>query len=276
MLYTVMAADEITVRSSGPLFGELAVRGRLLERDGTCVARYEQVLRAQRGSRVLEIDLSLDPERLPSGDPWTTYYAARFAWSDATADLFSGIGTVTVKNDSPQLEAPHFVDVRCEKINTTILTGGLAYHRRFGLRKLDTLLIVAGETQRRFRLGVGVDVAYPYGAASEFLAPDTILANVGVAPGPRSGWFFHLNARNVVATWWEPVFDEERLRGVRVRLAETEDRTADLIVRCFRPIATARRTDFLGQQVEDLPVQDDRVSVPIKGHEWTQIEIDFA
>ncbi len=275
-LYTVMAADEIAVRSSGPLLGELAVRGRLLERDGTCIAHYEQVFRAQRGSRVLDVDISLDPERLPSGDPWTNYYAARFAWSDATADLFSGIGTAAVKNDSPQLEAPHFVDVRCEKIKTTILTGGLPYHRRFGLRKLDTLLIVAGEKQRRFRLGIGVDVAYPYSTAQEFLAPDTILADVGPAPGSRSGWLFHLNARNVVATSWEPVFDAGRLRGVRVRLAETENRAVELVVRGFRQVASARKTDFLGQPAEDLSVQDDRVDLPIQGLEWTQIEIDFA
>ena len=170
-LYTVMAADEVVVRQCGPLVGELAVRGRLLERDGTCAARYEQVLRALRGSRVLEIGISLEPERLPTGDPWANYYAARFAWGDATADLHSGLGTATLANEAPRLEAPYFIDVRCEKTNTTILTGGLPYHRRFGLRKLDTLLIVSGEAQRKFRLGIGVDEAYPYAAASEFLAP---------------------------------------------------------------------------------------------------------
>jgi alpha-mannosidase len=212
---------------------------------------------------------------LPEGDPWTTYYAARFAWSDSTADLYKGIGTTTLLGQSPQLEAPYFVDVRSEKTNTTILTGGLPYHRRFGLRKLDTLLLVPGETQRRFRLGIGVDVAHPYAAASEFLAPPTVLTDIGPAPGNRSGWLFHLNARNVVSTAWEPVFEGQNLHGVRTRLAETENRAVTLTIQSFRQVAKARKVDFLGGQLEELTVRDDRVTVPFKGHEWTQIEIDF-
>ena len=274
-LYTVMAADEVAVRTSGPLFGELMSRGRLLDRDGTCVARYEQILRARRGSRVLEIELSLDPECLPAGDPWNNYYAARFAWSDATTDFFTGLGTATLPCDSRQLETSQFIDLRCEKINTTILTGGLPYHRRFGLRKMDSLLIVPGETQRRFRLGVGVDVAYPFAAASEFLAPESILTDVGPAPAVRSGWLFHLNAKNVVATAWEPIYDGKQLRGVRARLAETENRDVNLTLQCFCQVAQARKVDFLGEQAEDLNVDGDRVTVPTKGHEWMQIEIDF-
>lgn len=274
-VYSVMAADEVAVRESGPLFGELAISGRLLTSEGACAARYEQVLRARRGSRILEIDLSLIPERLPSGDPWNDYYAARFAWSDATADFFTGLSTATLATESPQLEAPYFIDLRSEKLNTTVLTGGLPYHRRFGLRKMDTLLIVSGESRRNFRLGIGIDVAHPFAAASEFLAPESVLADVGAAPGPRSGWLFHVNAKNVIATSWEPVFEGDLARGVRVRLAETENRGVDFALRCCRQVAEARKVDFLGKKIEELPVDGDRVTVPVEGHEWMQIEIDF-
>ncbi len=276
MLYSVMAADEVSIRAEGPLYGELAVRGRLLERDGTCLAQYEQVLRARRGSRILEIDVALDPVCLPENAPWTNYYAARFAWGDATADVFAGVSTTTLADESPRLEAPYFVDVCSEKIRTTILTGGLTYHRRFGLRKLDTLLITAGESQRRFRLGLAIDPPYPFAAATEFLAPASVLSDIGPSPGPRTGWFFHLNARNVVTTFWEPVFEGQAFRGVRVRLAETENRAVDLRLRCLRPVVAARRTDFLGNQVEELVASEDCVTVPLKGHEWTQVEIDFG
>ena len=47
----------------------------------------------------------------------------------------------------------------------------------------------------------------PMRPATEFLAPESVIADVGAAPGPRSGWLFHLNAKNVVATSWEPVFE---------------------------------------------------------------------
>ena len=88
---------------------------------------------------------------------------------------------MSVATEAPRIEAPHFVDVRSERVRTTILTGGLPYHRRFGVRKMDTLLIVRGETARRFRLGVGIDLPYPAPAAIEFLAPRTVLAGNGVA-----------------------------------------------------------------------------------------------
>lgn len=276
MLYSVMAADEVSIRAAGPLCGELAVKGRLLERDGTCLAQYEQVLRAWRGSRILEIDIALDPVRLPENAPWTNYYAARFAWGDATADVFAGVSTTTLAAESPRMEAPYFVDVCSEKIRTTILTGGLTYHRRFGLRKLDTLLITAGESRRRFRLGLAIDPPYPFAAATEFLTPASVLSDIGPSPGPRTGWFFHLNARNVVTTSWEPVIEGQTLRGVRVRLAETENRAVDLRLRCHRQVAAARRTNFLGNQIEELGVSEDCVTAPLKGREWTQIEIDFG
>ena len=274
--YTVMAADEIAVRASGPLFGELLTRGRLLDCEGDCVARYEQVLRAQRGSRILQVDLSLEPEILPDGDPWANYYAARFAWSDATTDFFIGSGNTTLPSQSMRLETPSFIDLRSEKTNTTLLTAGLPYHRRFGLRKLDTLLIVPGETQRSFRLGIGVDVPYPYAAANAFLAPEFVLSHVGPSPGTATGWLFHINAKNVIATSWEPIFDEHRLRGVRTRLAETENRKVDVVLQCFRQVAKARKVDFLGQNIEDLAVDGDRITVPANGHEWMQVEVDFT
>ena len=75
-----------------------------------------------------------------------------------------------------QFESPHFLDIRRDKQRTTLLCGGLPYHRRFGLRKLDTLLVVQGETARSFRLGIGIDVPHPMAAALGFLAPPLVLA----------------------------------------------------------------------------------------------------
>ena len=68
-----------------------------------------------------------------------------------------------------------FLDIRCAGRRTTLLCGGLPYHRRLGDRKLDTLLVVRGETARSFRLGVGIDVPHPVAAAIEFLSPPFIV-----------------------------------------------------------------------------------------------------
>ena len=103
-----------------------------------------------------------------------------------------------------QIESPHFVDICRGKQRTTLLCGGLPYHRRFGPRKLDTLLVVRGETARSFRLGIGIDVPHPMAAALGFLAPPLVLPDQPPPPTP-TGWLFHLDCRNVLATHWEPL-----------------------------------------------------------------------
>jgi alpha-mannosidase len=87
---------------------------------------------------------------------------------------------------------------------TTILCDGLPYHRRPGPRKLDTLLITKGETARTFRLGIAIDVPNPLAAALGFLAPPLVLPDQPPPPAP-TGWFFHLDCRNVLATHWDPL-----------------------------------------------------------------------
>ena len=62
---------------------------------------------------------------------------------------------------------------------------------------------------------------------------------------------------------------------MRARLAETENRRVDFALRCFRQVAEARKVDFLGEKIEELPVDGDCVTVPAKGYEWMQVEIDF-
>ena len=274
--YTIMAADEIIIAATGPVVGRIECRGRLVGRDGKQVARFTQTLEAWRGSPVLQLDIKLDPQRQPEGDPWNSYYASRFAWGDATADVFGSASLMSRPIDRPQVESPYYIDVRSERKRITILTGGLPYHRRFGLRKLDTLLIVPGEKARSFRLGVGIDLTHPVPAALDFLAPPHVLAeNTRPAVG-ESGWLFHTSAKNVLATHWEPILANDKPRGCRLRLLETEGRPCKLDLRCFRPVKSARKVDFQGENPEDLSVADDKTALDLKAHEWVEIEVAFA
>ena len=277
--YSLMAADEVLVTSSGPVVGEIVSRGRLVDRDGQRLARFVQTVVVRRGSRVMELGIDLEVEKQPGPDPWNSYYAARFAWGDATADLYRGVSLASQPTDTPQTESPHFIDVRTEKTRTTILTGGLPYHRRFGLRKLDTLLVVRNETARSFRLGIGVDLMYPVAAGLDFLAPHTVLQQQAAPPPGGSGWFFHLDAKNVLATHWEPLISDQGVKGFRVRLLETEGRRCRAGLRSFRPIESARKIGFQDgpeEQPTELSVEDDRVTMDIGAHEWIQVEVDFT
>ena len=156
-----MAADEVVVAQNGPELGEVVVRGRLVSHQGETLAGFQQTTRLRSGSRILELLVELDPQRPLDADPWDSYYAARFAWPDPSAELYRDVNAAAVRTELVQFESPHFVEVRADKRRTTLLGGGLPWHCRRGGRKLDTLLIVSGETCRRFRLGLALDLPNP-------------------------------------------------------------------------------------------------------------------
>ncbi|MGQ9575915.1 MAG: hypothetical protein ACUVUC_11400 [Thermoguttaceae bacterium] len=274
--YSVMAADEVTVEQSGPLVGRIVSRGRLLDHEGQRLARFVQTAEARRGSRILEIRIELDVERPPGPNPWTSYYAARFAWTDETAQTYRSVGWARQLTEASHLEAPLFFHIRAPRSRMTILPGGLPYHRRFGLRKLDTLLVVRGETARAFRLGIGVDFAHPAAAAMGFLAGRLESTASGRPPTGPCAWLFHVDVRSVLATHWEPVRVDGRPAGFRVRLLETEGRRGPVGLRTFRTLASARKLDLLGQTVAELPVQGDCVTMDLAPYEWIYLEVELA
>ncbi len=274
--YSITAADEIVAENPDEATGRIIIRGRLLGRQGERLAGFVETLEARRGSRVLRVSIDLDVAHLPSGAPWQSYYAARFAWSDETANTYRGVGLTSQPTDGPMIEAPHYFDIRAPRTRLTLLTGGLPYHRRYGVRKLDTLLVVAGEQARSFCFGIGVDLTHPVPAALEFLAPELPRRDGVLRPASPLAWLFHLDARNVVATHWEPLERGGQMAGYRLRLLETEGREALVGIRSYRPVARAQRVTFLGEDAVELPVADDRVECEIHPYQWLQVEVEFA
>lgn len=281
MNYSIMAADEIIARSPDPACGEMACRGRLMTRDGICAAAFQQTTRLFRGSRILEIEIDLATEQQPGANPWDSYYAVRWAWKDESATLRRSVSLANVPTERMQMESPHFVEIGCGAQRTALLCGGLPYHRRIGPRKLDTLLIVRGETARSFRLGIGIDIPNPVSAALGFLAPPLVVRDQA-APPLATGWLFHLDCRNVIATHWEPLSrrDDQRVAdgqpagdGFRVRLLETAGRGVQLGLRCFKPVASAKQRLPGNTSSQALPAHGDRVEISIGPYQWAEVEI---
>jgi alpha-mannosidase len=293
--YSIMAADDLAVTSPGPVLGEVVVRGRLLDRQGRRVAGFRQTTRIWRGSRIIELDIELEPDEPLGPDPWNSYYASRLAWADDSASFYRSVNQAVLPTDVTQMEAPHLIDIRGEKAHTTLLCGGLPYHRRYGTRKLDTLLLVRGETCRRFRLGLGLDLPQPMAAATAFLAPRAVAAGCA-RPANAAGWLFHLDARGVLATHWEPVLegggqwegesprtasggfsepDEARITGFRVRLLEIDGRSITVGLRSFRAVQSAKKLSRPSEPPTDLPVEGDRIALALGPHEWAEIEARF-
>ncbi len=151
-------------------------------------------LRVERGSRLIHLAIKLDPIEEPAADPWHDYFAARFAWDSAAADLWRGVHGGRHPTVAQQIEAPEYIEIDSSAGRTAIVTSGLPFHRRSGPRILDSLLIVRGETARQFHLAIGVDLPNPTAAAAECLTPAAELHAVArPLSGEHQGWLFHLD-----------------------------------------------------------------------------------
>jgi alpha-mannosidase len=275
-LYSEMAAESVRVTATTAALGEVVARGKLLDDQGKPVAGFQQTYRLWRGSRVLELEVELDPQAELKSDPWNNYYCLRFAWASEGAELFRGVHEARHASHAKRIVAPHYIELEDPKHRTAILTGGLPFHRLVGMRKLDSLLVVRGERERKFRVGIALDLTHPMQDALSLLAPIPVVKQTAAAPQVgTSSWLFHIDSRNVVATHWSPIVEEGRVSGFRARLLETSGRTSKVGLSTFRPAASAQRVDFAGQKVVPLNIEDGKIQLELAQRQWVEIEARF-
>jgi alpha-mannosidase len=297
-IYSVMQAETVEISASDVHWGEVTSRGQLVDAGGRRLAGFVQRTRVQRGSRLIHLAIELDPIEQPTADPWHSYFAARFAWDSAAADLWRGVHGSRHPTVAQQIEAPEYVEIDSPAGRTAIVTAGLPFHRLSAPRVLDSLLIVRGETARKFQLAIGVDVPNPTAAAAECLTPAFELHEVArPLAGERQGWLFHIDSRAVLATHWQALGPRLETResspsgdaplqaasggtaatgggpiGFRVRLLETSGQSVRVKLRSCRVVIEARKVDFLGQNLGDLSTQQDCILCDLAAHEWAEIE----
>ncbi|HEY2412159.1 MAG TPA: hypothetical protein VGI40_07950 [Pirellulaceae bacterium] len=270
-VYSVMAADSMETTISTTTLGEIVTRGRLLDLNGNQLAGFVQKYRLWRGSRVLHVEVELDPAEEPRSDPWNSYYCCRFAWPDELAELSRTLNETRQPVSEKRFESPHYVEISDGKNTTTILTGGLTFHRRHEQRMLDTLLITRGERERKFRFGIGVDLAHPMHEAIGLLTPPIVVPDCPQPSSGASGWLLHLSSRNVIATSIAPLADGEQVVGFRARLLENAGRPANLAVSAFHEIKSAATTDFNDTMIADLKIEDGKAKLDMAAHEWVEV-----
>ena len=162
-------------------------------------------------------------------------------------------------------------------MQTTVLTGGLPYHKRIGDRMLDTLLSVRGEGQKKFHLGLGIDLPQPHNEALGLLAPATLAFQNAAAPqSGASSWLFHIDARSVVATHWEPISEGDSIVGLRLRLLETSGRATRARLSAFRAVRSARTMNFNGEARGECQLNEGRVQLELSPGEWIELEVLWA
>jgi alpha-mannosidase len=291
--YSDMRCSSFKVTSHGPGLGEISSTGILVDpEDGSKLAEFGQTVRLWRGRPMIELEIEIRPTRLPDADPWSNYFASRFAWNDSTATLTRGVLGGAHGLQWERFESPHFFEIATETQRTTLLFSGLSFHRKTGPRMLDSILIVGGETARRFRFDIAIDRDYPMQSALDALVAPVVLETPnGPPPAGRSGWLFHVDAKNVqilqILPLQEPeAGDEEgdfsaeenqnRGYGFRLRLCETEGRQRPAQLRCFRTPTYACQRDFRGRRIAALRIVDDAVYLEPAAYEIVELELRFG
>ncbi|HAA49627.1 MAG TPA: hypothetical protein DCE43_07900 [Planctomycetaceae bacterium] len=304
--YSEMVAHRVELLTSGPHIGEIRSHGELIDpQNKQRIAGFRQTVRTLRYRPDVEIDIELDIDQMPEGDPWSNYLAMRFAYGDATAAITrSQLGTAQPAGND-RFESPYYVEIANESNRVTLSAAGMPFYRKTGDRMIDAILVPEGEQRRKFSMTISVDQAYPMQAALDQLVPPLVHERTSAPPPTGTqGWFFHLDSRNVQLTrilelvdqpnWsndsesaTEEFDDEPDIGnqhdqsilpdsfGFAVRLQETEGRHRSTTLRCWRTPSMARQRDFEGRTLAELPIEGDGVRVDLTAHEIADIELRF-
>lgn len=284
--YAQMKLRNTEVTANGPALGEIVSVGEILDQEkGDRLAEYRQTVRVWRGRPVVELIIDLTIDRMPDAEPWHNYFTSRFAWHDETAALSYSAQSGVQGCADERIESPYFVEIATPEARTTIVSHGLAFHRKTGPRMLDSILVVPGESQRRFRFLIAVDQNYPMQVALDALTPPVVVSTrTGPPKSSSTGWFFQLDPPNVQLlgifppTPAEPSGEDGPTPSQRrciVRLLETEGRPARVRLRSLWNPREARQVDLEGRTLAPMRIDGDSSFIDLTSYEIADIELSF-
>jgi len=269
-----MIAERVEITRNDGTAGEIMSRGTLTDASDNLLARFVQTMRLARGLPVVFIDVALDAELKPDGELWNSYFASRMAWREEAVTVRAGVDWSARETTRRRIESPEWIEMEDITGRMTCFAFGLPYHRLASDTWLDTLLLTAGETRNRRQFAIGLNCQYPSQTSLALLTAGRPAAvSLPIRPPSPTGWFLHVDAKNVIVTHLELL--PAPANGVRLRLLETEGRGVGARVSAFRPFATARRTDFRGEPVESLSIVEGRAELEIGPNRWLQIEAEW-
>ena len=286
--YGSMVADSVQIIENQTLSAAVKSTGRIVAGDLE-LARFEQTVRIVRGINRVEIDVDLQPvEALTASREH--YVCSRLAWKSESARLMANVLDSCEQVANQWFHATQFVTIKDAGVpSVSLLTGGLPYHRRASRRMLDSVLMIANESQTRYSFAIAVDQPYPTAAATSRLTPN-IQFPAGGSSASRSGntsdsrqtgvdRLFHFNRKNILATAARPIFNEDgKCEGVALRLKETEARAAQLVISSFRPMKAAEIVKLNGEVFSTLPLDEAdnrKVSFSVDPLSFLQVNLYF-
>lgn len=277
-VYSRMVATQVDPTVNTPALGEIHTAGNIVSEEDEVMATFRQTYRLWRASRVLEIDMEIQPQVDPKSLPWDSHYCSRLAWGDEAALTYHDVQWVRTRCSGRRIEASNYVEAETTHGKISLLTAGIPFHLRNQGHVLDTILIPHGETRRNFRLGVGLDLPYSLPAARDFLyQPQPEFEMAPMPAGGTASWLFHLDARNVILTSLASrTNDSGQITGFTTKVLETEGRPAKGSIRCFRPVKVAYLCDFQGKRLTKCEVDKDRIHFQLAAGQWYPLDVEWA
>ncbi len=270
--YSVMAADEFEILSASAGVGALKIAGRLIAPNGDLVANFFEIITIRSRSRIIDVEVEIDPRAPLDAEPWNSYYGCRFAWKDALAEIRGGVGAALIGTAREYIQAPEAVDIRSEEgVGVTILSRGIPYYRKTADARLDAILVPTGETRRRFRFAIGIDLEDPHGVALEYAdSPAMIIPDVK-EPRRAATQFLTVRDFGVRVLEAEPIVEEyanarangraprinDDFLGARVKVLETHSAKRTATIKTRLEIERVEELDLLDETIEkDLPLKN--------------------
>ncbi|MEC9094167.1 MAG: hypothetical protein VX438_15770, partial [Planctomycetota bacterium] len=268
--YSSMMLDSLETIHNSTSFGLVKATGHLVN-DGKRIAEFTQEFSLSRGSRAVVVDVEFRNLEAPTGDPWNCYVGSRFAFKDEGSLVSTTLNQSRQAVMGNRIEAAHYIDLETLKSRTSILTAGVPFHVRRGDRYLDSIYVVKGESCRRFRFGIGVDLTNPLFQACHLIkSPATVETDRKLSPD--CSWLFHFDSKNVVATSWEPVMEQSTPVGFRARILETMGRESKFRLSAFKWISQAKKIRFNGESVGEIPVENGKIVLHLNANQLIEIE----
>ncbi len=271
--HSEMKADRVEILVNSNVYSSLRSQGQLLDQ-GQSVGRFQIDFSTYRGSRVMEVAVRLHDLQTLGSDPWKSAYVLRFAWPTEAAILRSFASGVREPWAGGGTIAPQLIEIDEAEYRTYLLTAGLAFHRRIDGRFLETLVAVQGQSEVVHRFGIAVDLPYPQQTAAQFMDREF---DVPLLAGPslecRSSWLFSVDAKNAKLDLECPLVSSEGLLGQRLRLAETEGKAVNAVIRSSRDVLEAYRVDGLGGRIGKLTVSGDSCTIALRANERVLVDV---
>ena len=270
--YSRMVLDRIEPGPASSAFGVITTHGRLVDEADETLATYRQDVRLVAGSSIVEFDVDLRPTRRPAPLAWESYYAARVAWGDADRDVYRSLHGQAVRTERDAFESPTFVLLSSQKKQDAVLTLGLPYTVRRGMRMLDLPLIDAHEEARRFRFALSVDSRQPYAEAAALLCPP-LGVPVAEPLTHEKAWMMQIAPAGVVFTGGQSLDFQDGKQWREIRLLETAGEAGPCRIEFAKNPVAANLVDFHGKTLGDVDASEGALRFDLTAYEWSVLHV---